>query len=116
MTGICAGLSGQCNMGDVLVADPAWDWQMGKFAGKVFRVAPDQIDITTAVAQRCVVLASDKHLWFDIWDSFAGEKPTNVPTIRVGPVASGAAVVADQRVIRSIKDQHRNSLGVEMEL
>ena len=30
MCGICAGVRGKVHMGDVLFADPAWDFQSGK--------------------------------------------------------------------------------------
>lgn len=36
MTGICAGHKDKAQLGDVIVADPAWDFQSGKlkFDGK----------------------------------------------------------------------------------
>lgn len=30
MTGICAGIKGRVELGDILVADPTWDWGSGK--------------------------------------------------------------------------------------
>jgi nucleoside phosphorylase/CheY-like chemotaxis protein len=116
MTGICGGIQGTCEIGDVLVADPAWDWQMGKYIDKTFLIAPDQIDIPTAVAQRFVQMSNDTQIWFEINDSFKGKKPRATPAVKVGPVSSGASVVADARVLRSVREQHRNALGIEMEL
>lgn len=116
MAGICAGLKDQCAIGDVLVADPAWDWQMGKYAKGQFYLAPDQIDIPTAIAERFRMLASDQQLWFDIYNSYTGNKPQNLPSLKIGPVTSGSAVLADTRILSEIKRQHRNLLGVEMEL
>jgi len=117
MIGICAGLKSECNIGDVLVADPAWDWQMGKYRKGVFSAAPDQIDIATAIAERCRLLAGDKEFWFDLHRSYQGAKAEVIPTLRIGPVASGSSVLADGITLAKIKEQqHRKLLGVEMEL
>jgi nucleoside phosphorylase len=116
MVGICAGVKGNCVIGDVLIADPSWDWQMGKFVNGVLYIAPDQIDVPTAVGARFVQLAEDQQLWFDIHRSFEGAKPSNLPTVKVGPVPSGSAVLADLHSLSEIKLQHRQLLGVEMEL
>ena len=116
MVGICAGLSDKVGIGDVLVADPAWDWQMGKYAKGRFHVAPDQIDIPTGVAERFRLLGNDAQLWFEIYTSYSGPKPQNLPALKIGPVTSGSAVLADARLLSEIRRQHRNLLGVEMEL
>jgi len=116
MVGICAGVKNECYIGDVLVADPAWDWQMGKYTTGKFASAPDPIDIPTAIAERFAQLEEDKQLWFDVHASFNGTKPRELPTVRVGPVTSGSAVLADGRLLKEIKEQHRKLLGVEMEL
>ena len=115
MSGICAGIEGDSAIGDVLVADPSWDWQMGKFTKGGFRTAPDHIDIPTETGQQFVQLATDKQLWFNIWSAYEGGKPANIPTVKAGPVTSGAAVVADSKILRGIREQHRKTLGVEME-
>jgi nucleoside phosphorylase len=117
MIGICAGLKDSCYIGDVLVGDPVWDWQMGKHVNGAFRIAPDQIDIPTAVSERFVQLGENKQLWFDAWNTYPGVKPNNIPVVRIGPITSGSAVLADERILSDIKDtQHRKLLGVEMEL
>lgn len=116
MIGICAGVKGKCKTGDVLVADPAWDWQMGKYETGSFSIAPDQIDIPTGVSERFTQLAEDKGLWFDIYEAFSGVKPDNIPSVKVGPVTSGSAVLAESRILKEIKSQHRKLLGVDMEL
>jgi nucleoside phosphorylase/CheY-like chemotaxis protein len=116
MIGVCAGVKDQCEIGDVLVADPAWDWQMGKYSERTFSVAPDPIRIPTAVGERFIQLAEDERMLFGINSSFAGAKPRNAPAIKVGPVTSGSAVLSDGRLLQQIKKlQHRKLLGVEME-
>ena len=36
--------------------------------------------------------------------------------IKVGPIASGSAVIADEEKMAEIEDQHRKLLGIEMEI
>jgi nucleoside phosphorylase/CheY-like chemotaxis protein len=118
MIGICAGVKGHCQIGDVLIADPSWDWQMGKILSNgTFQIGPDQIGVETAVTQRFVQLADDKALWLGMYENFPGKKPDNLPTARVGPVACSSAVIADAELLHEIRDgQHRKLLGLEMEL
>jgi len=117
MVGICAGVKSACDLGDVLVADPSWDWQTGKHGARDFRVAPDQIGIPTAVSERFKQLASDGTQMFQIHESYTGVKPKNIPRVFVGPVTCGSAVLGDAHLLREIREkQHRKLLGVEMEL
>ena len=115
MVGICAGVRGRCDIGDVLVADPAWDWQMGKHEEE-FSFAPHQIDMATQVREYFAQLSEKRDLLFSIHDSYTGAKPANVPRIRIGPVASGSAVLANAELVSQIQRQHRHLLGIEMEL
>ena len=116
MVGVCAGIKEKCRLGDVILADPSWDWQMGKYENGVFSLAPDQIGVQTAISQRFVQLGEDSQLWFEIHRDFNGPKPDSVPRVLVGPVTSGSAVLADSRVLSEVKEQHRKLLGIEMEL
>jgi nucleoside phosphorylase len=117
MIGICGGVRGGCNIGDALVANPSWDWQMGKHTLKGFRIAPDQITIGTGIAEKFKQLAKTPSLLNRIFDEHDGDKPNAPPSIRVGPVTCGSAVLGDGKLINEIKTtQHRNLLGVDMEL
>ena len=116
MAGICAGVRGSSDIGDLLVADPCWDWQMGRYAEDAFEIAPDQIGAPLEVTQCLTVMRQDRSFLFGTADAFVGEKPPNVPNILIGPVASGSAVLADEGTADTIKGQHRKLLGVDMEL
>jgi len=116
MTGICAGVRGTCEIGDVIVADPAWDWQMGKYTQEAFEIAPDMIGLPLELSQRFMQIKEDRQLMFQISEAFSGERPNRLPAIQIGPLASGSAVLADETTAETIKNQHRKLLGVEMEL
>ena len=68
------------------------------------------------MTERFAQLAELKEFWFKTHSNFGGVKPSNIPTIKVGPVASGSAVLSDADFVERIKKQHRQLLGLEMEL
>ncbi|MBR1208752.1 MULTISPECIES: response regulator [unclassified Bradyrhizobium] len=116
MTGICAGVRDACHLGDILVADPSWDWQMGKYLKETFEVAPDQLPTPLEISQRMNILRKDRAMLIELSEHYSGDKPNQIPNIEVGPVASGSAVLADQETAETIRKQHRKLLGVDMEL
>ena len=116
MCGICAGVKGECEIGDLLLADPCWDYQSGKIKRAARLISPDQIDVALEVRQRFDLMSEDQAALSAMHERFSGKKPGNPPRLRIGPVASGSAVLADAETIRGIKDQqHRALIGVEME-
>lgn len=121
MTGICAGLRGKVDLGDVLLADPSWDFQSGK------RVMEDNESDFVARAHQLPVPAKVRKLLQEmgrqktdaaaIAAAYAGEPLSTEPKIVAAPVACGSSVLADGEVIEEIKRwQHGEVLGVEMEI
>lgn len=119
MTGIAAGIRGEVNLGDVIVADPVWDYGSGKWTegpdGEGFLIAPHQLGIDATVRTTFTLLAADTIGLHKIRGEWQGDKPPHPLTLHVGPLASGAAVLASQGVTSSVVAQHRKTLGVEME-
>jgi nucleoside phosphorylase len=118
MTGIAAGIKGKVKLGDIIVADPCWDWGNGKRTianGKVtFQSAPHQLSLD--VEDRIYfqeMSASRKHL--DEISSQWQSQVDNSLDLHVGPLATGSVVLQDPKTVESIKDQHRETLGIEME-
>lgn len=119
MTGICAGIEARTKLGDVIFADPCWDYQSGKHAfdekrGSHFKVAPHQLDVSEAIRPRAEALRLKANVWREIEDGWQGPKPKGL-SMHVGPMATGSAVLADERVLPAIEDQRRDLLAVEME-
>ena len=119
MCGICAGVRQKVRLGDVLLADPAWDFQSGKRVkdegNSSFSMAPHQLSVP-AIVRTCVQqLQTDRTSLATMSASFGTDMP-GISQIIVGPVASGSAVLADGEVIQEIKSQHRELIGVEMEV
>lgn len=120
MLGICAGRRGKTNYGDVIVADPAWDWGSGKSAvndvgSRVFMAAPHQSQLRPMVAQAAVELAQDDSLISRILARWRQDVPQGRLAVRVGPMASGASVVSDNSTVGEIAVAQRDLLAVDME-
>jgi len=118
MTGICAGIKAKVNIGDVILANPTWDWQNGKRVRDRrkadFFIEPHQLAIPEYIRVRFEELSTIPSIWEDIRRTWLGHEAGPVQ-LHIGPIASGSAVVADHRVLEQIREQHRKLLGVEME-
>jgi nucleoside phosphorylase/CheY-like chemotaxis protein len=121
MAGICAGLRGKVGLGDVLLADPSWDFQSGK------RVMEDNVSDFVARAHQLPVSMKVRKLLQEmgrqkadaaaIAAEYGGDPLSIEPKIMAGPVACGSSVLADGEVIEEIKRwQHGEVVGVEMEI
>jgi|SRR5579859_1062123 len=119
MVGISAGVRGRVNLGDLIVADPSWEWDAGKLiqtvSGTTLLAAPRQISLDGALKARVQMMAEDRLALEEIRSSWTGEAPGTPLVMHVGPVASGSSVVADPETVKIIQGQHRNVLGIEME-
>ncbi|HAP42067.1 MAG TPA: hypothetical protein DCQ94_20275 [Nitrospira sp.] len=120
MLGICAGMAGKVGLGDVIVGDPAWDWGSGKSGQRtdgssVFQVAPHQRPLDTYVSQLAQTIGCDLSVLHSISDNWTSRKPSTSLFVHVGPMASGARVIADEAVAVAIAEQHREVIAIEME-
>ncbi|MCJ7996910.1 hypothetical protein J5N58_20815 [Rhizobium cremeum] len=119
MTGITGGLRGRVQLGDILIADPSWDWGSGKYEvieGKPrFSANPDQLRISPDIRPLLIQASKDEELLASIRSSFTGTKPRESLSCYVEAVASGASVLGDEAVVQEIKSQNRKLHGVEME-
>jgi nucleoside phosphorylase len=120
MTGICAGIPGKTNLGDVVVADPAWDYGSGKRIidtnnSPVFQGAAYQMALDTDVRHVVQELARDSATTQSIRAGWSQSVPQGILSIRVAPMASGASVIADDQEARNVVIQHRDLAAIEME-
>ncbi len=121
MCGIAAGMRGACELGDVLCPDPCWDWGQGKFGvdgagNSVFMPAPTQLRLDAIVRGKLASFSQDSAAWDRIrrgWPS--PDASRSVLQMRLGPFASGAAVLSDDSKVKDLKAQHRQILGLDME-
>jgi nucleoside phosphorylase len=119
MAGILAGIHGRCELGDIIAADPGWDYGSGKLHIKggesMFSAAPHQIGLNSFIRGKLSLMARDTALLDEIRRAWTGPSQRNVLRMHLGPVASGAAVVANPSIVTDVMDQHRKLVGLEME-
>lgn len=117
--GIAAGMPDKTAFGDVIIADPSWDHGSGKWKrdGKELRFYPSpyQIPLSPAVRELFKKLAASAELLDDVKAAWPADAPATPIKLRVAPMASGAAVIADKEVREQVENQHRKVTGVEME-
>jgi len=119
MTGITAGVRNRVRMGDILIADPSWDWGSGKWTLQEkkpkFMAAPHQIPLRVDIRDKLKAMSRNAILMAEIRSAWPAERPPHELEMRVGPMASGASVLADRQTAERVLSQHRELLGIEME-
>jgi nucleoside phosphorylase len=121
MPGICAGVPGKTNYGDILLANPSWDYQCGKRLtnedGSQFYIAPHQLHVSEWVEVRALQLSRTSGLLAKIKNDWPADKPDTELRLHSGPVGCGSAVLADYAIVEDIiENQQRTLLGIEMEI
>ncbi|MDD2546139.1 MAG: hypothetical protein PHI55_07630 [Burkholderiaceae bacterium] len=118
MPGICGGIAKNALIGDVIAADPTWDWQSGKYVDAAdvdFEFAPHQLHISTNMRNALLRVKKDALFWQTLASDALSQK-VELPKLLTGPLATGASVIANERVTRQIKEkQNKNVVGVDME-
>ena len=119
MTGITAGLKGRTQIGDVVFADPSWDWGSGKIK-KVkkkehFIPAAYQRRLDETIARNVKELSSDIKFLEDVWNDATMTKPKIPPRVLLGAMASGASVLQSSDAVSRVLQQHKDVLAIEME-
>lgn len=119
MAGICAGVAGKADIGDVIAADVSWDWQSGKYIDKngeeAFESSPHHINIDDELRNKLFIFKRDEPFWSSL-SIFSQEHKIPSPKLVTAPMATGSSVLADVRVSERIRSvQHRNVTGLDME-
>jgi nucleoside phosphorylase/CheY-like chemotaxis protein len=120
ITGICAGVRGKVNLGDILVADPCFDWGSGKWlrdqSGDIkFRPAPYPWRLDERVRSRIRSLADSQLFLSELHAQYKGDKPDSPPAVFIDAMASGGSVLQVAKLMDDVREQHKNLVGIEME-
>lgn len=119
--GILAAVDRDVGMGDVVVADPTWNYESGKRSKQTsegppeFSAAPDPIPLDPWLRERCAAISTDRAFLDEVRRSFPGAAPESALGMHLGPVASGSSVVVDEEYVQGAVRQHRKLKGIEME-
>ena len=118
LAGICAGIRGECSLGDPIAASEVWSWESGKYVvtgGGEFHPEPVTVHVPDQVAACMQQLQQDRK-WLDsVRASYGGQKPSNCLELRIAPMASGSPVVADASIVARIRETNRKTAAIEME-
>ncbi|MGG1166275.1 response regulator [Bacillus mycoides] len=122
MTGIMAGIKDRTNIGDIIVAEPSWHYEVGKYSNiggaRIFQPTTSHIRASGNLKSLVEEIGYDKGFLSSIYTKFDSSKPkpSTIPVVRVGPVGSGSAVIADDAKISEILEMERKLLGIDMEI
>lgn len=119
MVGICAGNKKETNIGDVIAANPTWDYGSGKYSSrggaKVFEPAPYPLTISSRVRGILEDFEGESQTLGEIRRAYKGTPPETACKLHIGPFASGAAVIARGAMLDEVRDQHRKLMAIDME-
>ena len=73
------------------------------------------MQLNNGISQLASDLANDQSVLGNIRMGWTEATPSGILKIHVGPMASGASVIADDEAARSIATQHRELMAIEME-
>jgi nucleoside phosphorylase/CheY-like chemotaxis protein len=120
ITGICAGVRGKSKLGDILIADPCFDWGSGKWikdtSGELkFRPAPYPWRLDRNLRSYFKRLGESKEYLSQLRNRYEGWRPDSPPDVLIEAMASGGSVLQAAKLMEDVREQHKNLIGVEME-
>jgi len=121
VVGICAGVRGKVDLGDILIADPCFDWGGGKWVNEkennelCFQPAAYQWRLDENLRSGVRAVAAVPGLLDGIRRMYEFNKPPASPKVVVEAMASGASVLQANQLMTDVRDQHKNLVGIEME-
>jgi len=126
MLGICAGINGKTNEGDIIIAEFAWDYGSGKrekvkgwfgTTKEVFKPYIFQIQLDVHLETLFKNLVHQNKYVGQIqakWNTTKAEFQNPLRAL-IGPFASGSAVIANEDIVAEINSNHGKLLGFDME-
>lgn len=120
MPGIAAGVKGETNFGDIIVADLTYDASSGKIitdddGNKDFSPNPTPIPLNQDIKEIVRNYETKDEYFFNLKKSWPGNKPDTELKIKVGPLASVPYVIQNSNELSNIKKHQRKLIGLEME-
>lgn len=126
MIGICGGIKGEVELGDIIVASTSWDYGSGKIKPRSpqstnstyyeLEPSPNQISIYPTISSE-ITTYKDTIISEIVkeWNELHPEKNIS-PQLHLSPMPSGASVICDEKVFSDIiRPQHRKCIGLDME-
>ncbi|MBY5571472.1 response regulator receiver protein [Rhizobium leguminosarum] len=116
MSGICAGV-GDAKLGQLLVTDLCWEYQSGKWLGDIMEAEPYQVTVDQNTRGTLAKLVEEPNLLKTLEKEYAGEaRPSIKSNPKMAIFSSGSAVIASEKRLDAVKQQHRKIQGIDMEI
>ena len=117
MAGICAGFSERADLGQLIVASPAWEYQAGKWSEGGFQIEPYQVSLRPQTKGICEQTLNREGFvqQLEAIAKFDGDRPSRCINPAVAPGVTGSAVIADSGRLEVISTQHRKLAALDME-
>ena len=116
MSGICGGIKGRAQLGQLFVSAIAFEYQSGKWASDGFKQEPYQVPTDHITITELKALINSDDLIGKLEEGFRGRRPQNAHKPEVGLFASGSAVIADADHLKQIETTHRKVNAIDMEV
>lgn len=119
MTGIAASTAAANKIGDILCVETAYDYGSGKISetgdgSRVFIPSPQQLQLDSKIHSIVKHLEREQKGMNEIQSEWYA-KLDRTPSLMVGIMASGAAVVQSASMVEDIKNVSRKTVGLDME-
>jgi len=120
MVGIAGGVKGVGNFGDILITEISYDSGSGKIKSdenenSIFEPDYKSIEMDVDLREALQSCKINRKYLDEIKKNWHGNKPTEELNIHIGPLASGAGVVQNSKIIDEIKGHSRKLIGIDME-
>lgn len=116
MTGICAGVRGVCDLGDIVVATSCFEHLSGQLVDGSIRPERKKLSIMPWLQAYLSSIAADPDLAPKIRSLYPGETPVErSPTIRFGSMVSGPVVVKDRKFLAGLVAEDPSVVALDME-
>lgn len=116
MTGICAGVKGSVNLGDLVVATQCFEHSSGQLRDGEMIPLQNRVSTPPWLLNFLMTLTDSKDLQMQIRNGFSQSIPADAkPTIHYGSMACGPQVIKDSAYIDHLKNREHSLLAIDME-
>lgn len=118
MSGICAGFSNEAELGHLIVASPAWEYQAGKWSENDFEIGAIQVSMRPSTRALIDQTIGGEGFLQRIENNMPRQidRPKKAVKAKLAPFVTGSAVVADKERLSHIEKQHRKIAALDMEV
>ncbi|RUL97746.1 hypothetical protein [Rhizobium chutanense] len=116
ISGICAGVAGETDIGNIVAGSFAWEYQVGKWSVEDFKMEPYQVHLRSDILDELEIFVGKDKLGLQFKDNTFSDRTIRNQEVVIGPFASGSAVIADPARVNGINSQQRKMAAIDMEM